>query len=234
MVRIYDSNISLSRVGIWHGMRRLLPVSLFVIPYGIGFGGAAAEAGLTTGQTIAMSATVFAGAAQFAALDFWPEPDAYLSLVLMALAVNARHTIMGAALAFWLNRLSWPKRLLTCALITDANFADSQRNLNAGENDLGILVGGGLIMWTMWQLGTVIGATAGHAIDDLDAYGVDVVMVCFFAAVVSTDLRGGSKLAPVTIAVAVSVLTLDFLPAGWNVIAAALAGGTTAALRHVD
>ena len=51
-----------------------------------------------------MSVLVFSGAAQFAALDFWPGPVAFGSLALVVLALNARHIVMGAAL--WTHGLS--------------------------------------------------------------------------------------------------------------------------------
>ena len=90
--------------GIARGVRRIFPVAVFVVPFGIAFGAAAIEAGLTLVQAVAMSVLVFSGAAQFAALDFWPGPVAFGSLALVVLALNARHIVMGAAL--WTHGLS--------------------------------------------------------------------------------------------------------------------------------
>lgn len=95
------SKVHLSRKGVVTGMRRLFPVAIFVIPFGLAFGAAASEAGLHPAQSIALSVLTFSGAAQFAALDFWSDPIAFGSLALVVLALNARHVIMGAALSPW-------------------------------------------------------------------------------------------------------------------------------------
>jgi predicted branched-subunit amino acid permease len=226
--------------GILRGVRRLLPVSVFVVPFGVAFGVAALEAGLTPVQTIAMSALAFSGAAQFAALDFWPGPIAFTSLTFVVLALNARHIIMGAALSPWVNRLPPGRRVVSLVMLSDANFADTQPALRAGERDLGILVGGGLIFWLTWVAGTAAGAVGGAAIGDPATLGIDVVMACFFAAVVVGMIAGRADwwsgrwgaLIPASTAVVVSVATLGLLPVGWNVIAGAVVGGMVAAIRR--
>ncbi|MCA0964781.1 AzlC family ABC transporter permease [Salipiger bermudensis] len=226
----------LTVAGLQRGFRRLLPVSILIVPFGIAFGVAASKAGLTPAQAIAMSALAFSGAAQFAALDFWPGPIAFASFTLVALAINARHVVMGAALSPWVNRLSPGRRLLSVVLLTDANFADTQPALRQGERDLGILVGGGFIVWLTWVAGTALGTLGGAVIGEPATYGIDVVMACFFAAVVvgmtagQTDRIGA--LIPVGAAVVASVGTLTVLPVGWNVIAGALVGGAVAVVRH--
>jgi predicted branched-subunit amino acid permease len=57
--------------GLVRGGQRLLPVSVFVLPFGVAYGAAAIEAGLSADQAMVMSLVVFAGASQFAALDLW-------------------------------------------------------------------------------------------------------------------------------------------------------------------
>ncbi len=90
-----------SSAAVLRGMRRLLPVSLFVAPFGIAFGIAATEQGLVPIQATVMSVFVFTATAQFAALDFLNEPVAFASLFLVVLALSGRHVIMGAALSRW-------------------------------------------------------------------------------------------------------------------------------------
>lgn len=220
--------------GVWKGIGRLLPVAVFVVPFGLAFGAAAVEQGLTAAQAMTMSALVFAGASQFAALDLWQAPLPYLSLALVVLAVNARHIILGAALSVPVNALPRPKRFLALALLSDANFADSQAAIKAGARDLGILVGGGAALWATWVAGTAVGAFAGSSIGALEPYGVDVVMAAFFAAVVAGGLKARGRFLPVATACLVAVATFSFLPTGWNIIVAALCGGAVTALRHAE
>lgn len=217
--------VYLSAKGVLRGMKRLGPVAIFVIPFGIGFGVAAIEQGLTLLQTVVMSAVVFSGAAQFASLDFWPGPFSLISMALVMFAINARHIITGAALSPWLNQLPLGARWSALALLSDPNFADSRPAFQSGERDAGILLGGGVVLWLNWVLGTAIGAFAGAKVDNLQAFGFDVVMVCFFATAVTGRLKDKSAIAVAMLASGVAVLTLGWLPVGWNIIAAAVAGG---------
>ncbi len=227
-----SGGICLSGAGVRLGLRRLLPVSLFVVPFGLAFGAAAIEQGMTAAQALVMSALVFAGASQFAALDLWGETLPFLSLALVVLAVNARHIILGAALSPWVNALSRSKRILALSLMSDANFADSHAAFRGGIRDVGVLLGGGLMLWTSWMIGTGAGALAGSSLGSLDRFGVDVVMAAFFAAVVVGGLKTPASVVPVVVACTVAVATLPLLPAGWNIVAAALCGGLAGALRR--
>lgn len=216
--------------GFKAGMRRLAGVALFVVPFGFAFGAAAIDSGLTPIQAIAMSAVVFAGASQFAVLELWHSPLPLLSIGFVALAVNARHLIFGAALAPLLNALPRRHRLLSAIFLSDANFADMQSARQSGSSDLGILVGGGSMLWLSWVSGTVLGAVIGGTVKDLSRFGMDVVMVAFFVTVIAGSARQVGNVLPIGVAALVSVATLFLLPHGWNVIAGALAGGLAGAV----
>lgn len=225
-----ESPIVLTAAGARDGARRMAPIALFVLPFGLAFGAAAVAAGLSPEAAVGMSALVFAGAAQFAGLELWSDPPPLMSLALVALAVNARLAVMGAALAPWLNALSLGRRLLALASLTDANFADGRAALRDGARDAGVLAGGGAALWLAWVSGTAAGAYAGASIGALEAFGLDLVMAAFFAAAVTGGLRSGGPVAPVVAGAAVAVATREVLPSGWHLIAAALAGGAVAAL----
>jgi len=226
--------VHLSLDGVRRGAARLFPMGAFTIPFGAAFGAAAIEAGISAPQAIAMSAFVFSGAAQFAALDFWPSPIALGSLAMVALALNARHVVMSAALSPWINRLSLWRRILALAVLSDPNFADSQPTLKSGERDVGVLLGGGLVLWSAWLLGTIIGVGGGAILSKPEQLGIDVLMACFFAAVVVGQIQGDRMiLFPVVVASVVSVLMLGVLPTGWNVIVGAFAGAFVGLFRRV-
>ena len=225
--------VTLRFCGVLRGIKRLLPICVFVVPFGIAFGIAAIENGLGPFQATAMSLFVFTATAQFAALEFLNEPAAFVSLGLVATALSGRHIIMGAALAKWINQLPIGKRIATLIFLSDANFADTQALLHQGETDMGPLLGGGLILWLTWTLSTALGAYGGDIFGNTDAYGFGVVMLCFFAATVFTMVRNSPSLfLPVIASMGVSFLTFPILPAGWNIILAAIIGGFVAQLNY--
>ncbi|MEM7300203.1 MAG: AzlC family ABC transporter permease [Pseudomonadota bacterium] len=227
--------VALTGGGVVRGAIRLLPISVFVVPFGIAFGIAATEGGLGPHQVTAMSVLVFSAMAQFAALEFLQEPVAFVSLGLVVLALSGRLVIMGASLSPWVNRLPIRKRFLTLVLLSDANFADTQTLLQRGESDLGPLFGGGLVLWIFWIGSTAIGAYGGDMLGDTEALGFGVVMLCFFAATATGMVRSTPTfLTPVIVAIGVSVMTQPYLPVGWNILFAAMLGGLTAAIRHAE
>jgi predicted branched-subunit amino acid permease len=224
--------VVLTPAGTWRGFRDLLPIAMFSLPFGIGFGAAAINTGLAPFDAIVMSALVFSGAAQFAMLDFVGTDITLASLALVVLAVSARLTVMGAALAPWLNTLPAPRRFAVLAWLSDPNFAKSQPALHGGERDAGYLLGGGLALWTNWVAGTAIGALAGDIIGDVAGFGFDIIVVAFFVTVVVGELRKPPMILPVAVAAVAAISTAGILPDGWNVIAAALSGAVTTLLRH--
>ena len=83
------------------GAQAVWAAALSVFAFGVGFGVAAHSAGLGAATAGAMSAIVFAGGAQFAALELWRAPIPWVALVVATLAVNVRHVVLGAALHNW-------------------------------------------------------------------------------------------------------------------------------------
>lgn len=212
-------------------MRTLWVLALFVLPFGMAYGVAATEAGITPAQAVLMSALVFTAIVQFAAIDFLSAPVAFFSLGLVALALSGRHVVMSAALSKSINELPIGQRLLTLAFLSDANFAEAQVRAQNGRADPGLVLGGGLVLWIAWLIGTAIGAYAGNLLGDTDAYGFGAVLLTFFAATLLQMARQSRGMVlPVLIAMIVGVVTLPLLPMGWNILLAAPIGGVIAVM----
>ena len=144
----------LNRQLIWDGFRQLAPISIFVVAFGAAFGLAATQAGLSDPMTLMMSALVFAGASQFAALDLWGAQVPLFTLLITVFAINARHLLMGATLYPWLSRLPAAQRYGVMLIASDANWAMSMQAFTRGKPGLGLLFGGGLALWSFWVFGT--------------------------------------------------------------------------------
>jgi branched chain amino acid efflux pump len=218
--------------GVWRGSVEIAPIAAFVIPFGIAFGVAASAKGILPGISVFMSVAIYAGASQFAALDLWYAPLPLATLALTVLAVNARHILLGAALAPWLLKIPIARRVAALLLLSDANFAHTMAARDRGETDAGILFGSGLTMWIIWIVSTAVGALAGSLLGDLSRFGFDAVMVAYFTAVIVGWWKGWSDLFPFVTAAAVAVAGTYVLPPGWHIIAGALAGGIVGVWRH--
>lgn len=227
-----DDSAILTWRGIRSGIPDIAPIALYAVVLGIAFGAAAQQAGLAGVETALMSATVFSGAAQFVALDMGLDRAGLGALLLAVLAVNTRHVLLGAALHPWLRHLDPWRRFGSAALLSDANWAMALKYRAQGGNDVGVLVGGGLALWVCWFAGTVAGLTAAGTLLDPKKYGLDVLMLAFFATVLVGMWRGRANMLPWTAAAIVSLLGLWLLPANWHIMAGAIAGGIVGAALH--
>ncbi|WP_373239517.1 AzlC family ABC transporter permease [Kluyvera ascorbata] len=222
----------LNRPLIWLGFQQLIPVSLFVSIFGAAFGLAAAQAGVGHLTATAMSLLVFAGYAQFAALDLWGTQIPLFTLMATVFAINARHLLMGATLYPWLQALSPAKRYGIMMVASDANWAMSIQAFNRGKPGLGLLFGGGLALWLFWVIGTVAGLYFGSAVLDPKSYGLDMVMGCFLLSMVFEGERNLRMVAIWIVAAASSLMAYQWLPENSHVIVGAIAGGIAGVLMR--
>jgi predicted branched-subunit amino acid permease len=214
------------RAGFW----RLLPICTFVFVFAFAYGLAARDTGLSDFEVVLMSVVVFAGTAQFAALDLWGATVPIAPLLLTTLAINSRMLLMGATLYPWLRPVPTGRRYGAVILLSDANWAMSLNDLQAGRNSLGTLVGGGLALWSTWQAGTLAGLLAGAGIPDPSRFGLDMVMGCFMLSMVFVGRRTLRRAATWLASGITAYAAWRWLPANLHVILGAIAGGAVGAL----
>lgn len=224
------SDIRLDRAGTWRGFRRMAPISIFVIAFGLAFGVAAAQRGLSGLEITLMSALVFAGASQFAALEMWGPELPLAALIASTFAINARHLLMGASLYPWLRELPATQRYTTLSVLSDANWAMAANDYQRGQRNAGILLGGGLALWLAWMIGSLLGVAFGSGISDPQRFGLDVIMGCFLLSMVAGG-DNDSLLLPWSAAAMSALLALWWLPPHSHVIVGALVGGVVGVLN---
>ncbi len=224
----------LDRSLVWSGFRQLVPISLFVTVFGVAFGLAATQAGLSEPTIVAMSALVFAGAAQFAALELWGTQVPLFTLMITVFAINARHLLMGATLYPWLSPLPASKRYGVMLVASDANWAMAMQAFSRNQPGLGLLLGGGLALWSFWIVGSWLGVYFGNALSDPKSLGLDMVMGCFLLAMVAGGEKNLRMLIIWTCAAGASLLAYRYLPENSHVVVGALAGGIVGTLWMKD
>jgi 4-azaleucine resistance transporter AzlC len=170
--------------------------------------------------TTVMSATTFAGSAQFAVASILGASGGVAAAVLAATLLNARYAPISVSVAplFEGGRL---RRLLESQLIVDESWAVSRRA--DGRFDHKLLVGAGLVLYVSWVGGTAIGAIGGEALGDPADLGLDAAFPALFLALLVPQVRTRRALAAALLGGAVALLLLPFTPAGVPIIAAAAA-----------
>jgi predicted branched-subunit amino acid permease len=186
--------------------------------------------------TLTMSAVVWSGAAQFAALSVVAAGGGLAMAASAALLANARFLPMGFAVA---PSMTWSavRRVLGGAVLADASFALAHRG--AERFDPVTLVWAAPLQYLSWVLGTAAGAVGSGLVPDPERWGLDVVFPVFYLALLRSELlptreRPGTGHAaehepsrrPVVaaaVAGAVAVALLPFTPPGIPVVVAASA-----------
>ena len=229
-----SSNARFTSAGLRRGAVAILPLAPGGLLFGISLGLLAAGAGLSLAETAVMSLSVFAGASQYLAVELWREPLPIASIVLATLVVNLRHVLMGAVLAPWLRAL--PRRLVLPSLffLVDENWgvtvARRQGPRETREQDLAFLVGGGLPLYGLWTLGSLLGHGAAGLIADPRAWGLDALAGAVFLVLLLLQWRGPRCLLPWAVAAGVALAAQSVLPVAWSVLLGALAGALAGAL----
>ena len=104
------------------GARALAPIGIAAFGFSLSFGVLARAAGMGWAAPLVMSATTFAGSAQFAVASILKDGGAVAAAITAAVMLNARYAPMGIAVASSFEG-SWLKRLFQSQLIVDESWA---------------------------------------------------------------------------------------------------------------
>jgi predicted branched-subunit amino acid permease len=197
---------------------RALSIGLSTTPFGFAFGVIASNQGLTLAETIGFSSIVFTGSAQFAAVAILGEGGAIVSAVLAGLLLNLRSLAFGILLAPDLSGPRW-WRALAAQLVIDESTAVATAEEETSLRRFGFLTGG-LAVFVLWNLSTVIGAvgleTAG---DVVDRWGLDATIPAAFLALLWPRLSDLSQRRIAAIAAVVAMALTPIAPPGIPVVA---------------
>jgi predicted branched-subunit amino acid permease len=169
------------------GMRVMLPLMPAIIAFGASFGVLARAAGIDSVAALVMSATTFAGSAQFAVVSVLGAGGTAAAAIGAAVLLNARYAPMALA-ASGAFRGGPLRRLLEAQLLVDESWALSSRE---GGFDRKLLLGAGGILYVGWNAGTAIGVLAGDSLTDPATLGLDAAFPALFLALLAPLLRGG-------------------------------------------
>ena len=202
------------------GIRVMLPLIPAIVAFGASFGVLATAAGVDALAAVVMSATTFAGSAQFAVVSVLGAGGTAAAAIGAAVLLNARYAPMALA-ASGAFRGGPLRRLLEAQLLVDESWALSNRE---GGFDRKVLIGAGAVLYLAWNAGTVLGVLAGDSLADPATLGLDAAFPALFLALLAPLLRRGSVTVAAAVLGALIALALTpVTPAGVPVIAATAA-----------
>ena len=202
------------------GMRAVLAIAATVWFFGASFGLLARSSGLGVIAPLVMSATTFAGSAQFAIASILGTSGSAAAAIAAAVLLNARYVPISISVAplFHGPRL---RRLAEAQLIVDESWAISSRG--GGRFDRRMLIGAGLVLYAAWVTGTAVGVAGGEALGDPNDLGLDGAFPALFLALLVPQLRASRAAVAALAGGGIALALIPFTPAGVPIVAAGAA-----------
>jgi 4-azaleucine resistance transporter AzlC len=158
---------------------------LAAIPFGILFGVLGPANGVSIWITLALSAMVFAGSAQYVAIGLLASGTPAGLIVLTTFIVNLRHLLYALAMLLPLKHLKRATKIRMSFFLTDETFVTFNQRYQqhlAEEDRHAYYLGSALFMYSNWQLCTWIGLWAGTSLSGIEQLGLEFAMVTAFLA----------------------------------------------------
>jgi 4-azaleucine resistance transporter AzlC len=206
------------------GLRDIWPVMVAAFPIGLLFGAICTGKGLSIAEAGLMSLLVFAGGAQFAAVELWTTPVPIAALVFSTALINARHILMGASLAPKLARFPLWQRLAGFHFLTDEAWALAERRALTKAVTPSYWFALALMLPIAWVGGTVLGALLGSFLGDPQRIGADFAFTALFIGLIAGFWKGRDTALTVVASAVASALTYATAGPPWHVAAGAIAG----------
>jgi 4-azaleucine resistance transporter AzlC len=216
------------RSGYSEGARAGLPLAAAGLLLGISFG-VVAKPLMGSIAPIVMSAIVFAGSAQFAAVSVLSDGGSAAAAIVAGILLNARFIPMGVSIAPSIQARPAVRALIGQSLV-DASWALANRG--GGRYDVNVLVGATLMQYPAWVAGAAIGVLASDAIGDPGRFGLDAIFPAFFLGLLANELRSARGAAAALIGAGLALALTPVAPPGVPVLAACAGALIAAAWRR--
>lgn len=204
------------------------------VPIGLLWGTLAAGKGFSALEAMLTSLFVYAGAAQFVAVDMWREPLPIFLLIATTLVVNLRHVLMSASLSRHISNIDARWRIALMYIMTDESWAITERRAQSNVIDLGYVLGTFLPLWPTWFLCSFIGAVVGNSLGDPAVYGLDFAFSAIFITIIMGFWKGPRTAAVIVASGTAAVVAKLFLPGAWYIMAGGVVGVLIAAVMHSE
>ncbi len=195
------------------GAKLALPIVIGMIPSALAFGILAKTALLTLWESLFMSAVVFAGASQFAALNLLVIGAPLVDVLLTTALLNARHIMMGSSLSQRMKPGMEPlKKTLLFFMLTDESF--SIASLQKEEVVEPAFVWGVQIpIYLTWTTVTMLGYIGTSILPQSVQQSMGIAIYALFAAIIIPSARKSRAALTVTLCAMALSAFLKWTPA---------------------
>ena len=201
-------------------LRDALGIAIASGAYAISFGAISTAAGLSLPQTCALSVLMFTGASQFALVGVIGAGGSVWAGVATAALLGSRNAMYGLRLSSLLD-VRGLRRIAAAQFVIDETTAMAIARDDPRRGRFAFWATG-FALFTFWNVGTLIGALATHALSNPKVLGLDAAPPAAFLALLAPRLRAREPLAIALAAAMVALAVLPFVPAGVPLLIVAL------------
>lgn len=188
---------------------------------GVTFGMLADAAGLSLAQVVVMSALVFTGASQFAAVSVVDTGGSGVAAVGSALLLAARNALYGPVVARVLPE-AWIPRAGSAQFVIDETTA--MASVQETDDDARDAFWWTAIwLWSLWNVGSIGGALLGSVIGAPETWGLDAAFPAAFVALLAPHVRKRPGQVAAVVGAALAIAFTPIAPAGVPLLVAVLA-----------
>jgi len=167
-------------------LRAATGIGLYAMAFGASFGAISIGSGLSLGQTMALSLVMFTGASQFAFVGVAASGGSPFAAVPAALLLGVRNAFYGVPISEILHPRGLA-RLWTAHFVIDETTAMAVSQATPRGKRYAFWATG-LMLFCLWQLGSLAGALVGRAVNPADI-GLDAAAPAVFLALLWPMLR---------------------------------------------
>lgn len=212
--------------GTAKALRDGVSIGIAVGVVGIAFGVLARSAGLSVAKSCALSLLVFTGASQLAAVGIVGAGGSAAAALGAALLLASRNALYGPIVAQWFRRERPATRALLAQVIIDESTGVGSAQPDDSSRRVGFIAGG-VGVYVLWNLGTLIGAIAGDLVGSVETWGLDAAFPAAFVALLAPHLATSPGRVAALVGAVITVMAMPVVPIGVPILLAS--GGAVVA-----
>jgi 4-azaleucine resistance transporter AzlC len=208
------------------GLQAASPIIIGYIPIGFAFGILAASSGLSLIEAAFMSLIVFAGSAQFIALNLIASGSNPWFIITMTFIVNLRHLLFSAALAEHVKEWKPAEIAWFAYEITDETFAIQIDRFQRGDKNKTKSFLIHAFSHFSWILGTILGVSAGSLLEKISWIPFDFALPAMFISLLAGQIKQNSHIVVAIVCGCLSIVLYQIGLSPWHVLIATVIGAT--------
>lgn len=218
---------------IRRGMKDATPLAVALVAIGIALGALSREAGLSWWLSVVAAALVYAGPAQFLAMNQLAAGAATGTIVVTTFVTSLRYLLFAISLAAHFGDAPRRRLPLLAQANADGSFALTMERVRRHPDEPRVdlyFLGTFVVSFVAWMAGGIIGAVLGDGMPGDLEYALGFASPAIFIALLAPRLRSRADWVVAAIAGVGAVGGASVLPAGTETLAAivvaVLIGGT--------